>query len=108
MTAGDFADMKADLELKPAFPAISTSLIVCCAGLSLLLLVLSILTFLSGHAYTGLKLMGGSLLSLGARFDPVNVLAGCGGSIVKPPRYARIFWILALIAFPLILLGWYG
>ena len=75
-------------------------------GLGLLLFVLSILYFLSGHTYAGLKTLGGSVLSFGTCFDPVNVLVG--GDTVKPPRYARIFWLCALIAVLLILLGWYG
>src|ERR1700677_4046766 len=99
--------MKTEPELKPASPATSTSLIIGCASLGLLLLVLAILNYLSGHAYTGLKLIGFSLIAFGACFDPVNVLNGIFDT-VRPPRYARIFWLLVLVAVPLILVGWYG
>ena len=76
---------------------------VACAGWAVSL-------FVNGHSFTGLKVLGVSIIFLGGCFDPINWLWLCipftFSTVVQPPLYSRFSFPIWCAGFVLILLGW--
>jgi hypothetical protein len=95
----------------PSFVTFVLASIVLGTG-ALILAGCALYQFIHGHAFTGLKLLGATVCTLGGCCDPLNWLwymTPCGfDPVVQPTKRARYVWPLYFIGLVIIIVGWLG